>query len=172
MIIFVNGPFGVGKTTVANGLTRALPGSMLYDPELIGFVLHRLPGRQPADFQDLARWRSLTVRMARLLRATRRDLIIPMTIWRPAYFAEVVGGLRAVDPAFHHFCLTAAPATIYDRLRHRGDPPGTFAWQHVAPCLAAFATPAFASHVPTDGRAPAAIVADILAAVGAVGRDP
>ena len=58
MILIINGAFGVGKTTVAALLHRALPGSMIYDPERVGSVLMRLPswihlrGRGTDDFQD------------------------------------------------------------------------------------------------------------------------
>jgi len=33
VIIFINGSFGVGKTTVAEKLVSRLPDSLLYDPE-------------------------------------------------------------------------------------------------------------------------------------------
>jgi deoxyadenosine/deoxycytidine kinase len=36
MIIMLNGPFGVGKSTVAQRLHDHLPHSMIYDPEIIG----------------------------------------------------------------------------------------------------------------------------------------
>ncbi len=166
MILFINGAFGVGKTTVAQALAACLPNSLLFDPEEVGFFLRRIvhPVEQPTDFQDLALWRMLTVHTAQALRAVYgRDLIVPMTIWQPAYFAEVVGGLRALEPACYHICLTAPAAVIYDRLQARGDAPGSFAWERVAPCVAAFAHSRFAHHIPTAGRSPAALVAAILA---------
>lgn len=36
MIIWLNGPFGVGKTTLANLLHQEIPDSILYDPEYLG----------------------------------------------------------------------------------------------------------------------------------------
>lgn len=54
-MIFINGTFGVGKTTVARLLAQRLPRSMIYDPELLGVVLQRLsrPFKRIDDFQDL-----------------------------------------------------------------------------------------------------------------------
>lgn len=44
MIIWLNGPFGVGKTTLANILHKRIENSYLYDPELLGdFLQHQLP---------------------------------------------------------------------------------------------------------------------------------
>ena len=58
MAVLLNGAFGVGKTTVARRLVRLLSGSLLFDPEVIGFALRRLPsflplrGRGTSDYQD------------------------------------------------------------------------------------------------------------------------
>ncbi|MGW6786187.1 hypothetical protein ACWF7Q_26390, partial [Streptomyces sp. NPDC054987] len=50
--------FGGGKTQTAYELCRRLPGSVVCDPEHVGFGLHRmLPPALRGDFQDLAAWR-------------------------------------------------------------------------------------------------------------------
>ena len=36
MIILINGPFGIGKTTTARLLVRRLPGAVVYNPEHTG----------------------------------------------------------------------------------------------------------------------------------------
>jgi hypothetical protein len=40
MLLWINGPFGGGKTHVAAELTHRLPGAWVADPELVGFGLH------------------------------------------------------------------------------------------------------------------------------------
>jgi 2-phosphoglycerate kinase len=42
MVIWINGAFGVGKTSVAFALRGQLPSSRLLNPEDIGFVLRRV----------------------------------------------------------------------------------------------------------------------------------
>jgi hypothetical protein len=174
MIIFINGAFGVGKTTVAERLVERIPNSLLFDAEEVGFFLRRVvaPIEQPDDFQHLPLWRALTVTTARLLQETYgRALIMPMTIWRAAYFDEVLGGLRAFEPALYHFCLTATEETLRARLRGRGDRPEVFAWcwEQARHCLPAFQDPTFAEQIATDGKAPAALVEEILARLPARG---
>ncbi len=165
MIVFINGTFGVGKTTVAEHLIGRLPGSVLFDAELVGYFLRRIvtPIENPDDFQDLAMWRSLTMTTARELRATYgRTLIMPMTIARLDYFREIVGGLRATEPDLHHFTLTATPATLEARIRQSGE---AIDWRldHLLPCTVALAAPEFATHIATDGKTPDAVVDAIVA---------
>ncbi len=63
MIVLINGSFGVGKSTVETLLRDKLPNSRIYDPELVGSALMRLPkwirldGSGTDDFQDIALWR-------------------------------------------------------------------------------------------------------------------
>jgi adenylylsulfate kinase-like enzyme len=37
VIIWLNGPFGGGKTTTASELHTLLPSSRLFDPEMVGY---------------------------------------------------------------------------------------------------------------------------------------
>lgn len=57
-LLWINGPFGGGKTQTAYELKRRLPGSVVCDPEHVGFGPHRtLPPGLRGDFQDLRAWR-------------------------------------------------------------------------------------------------------------------
>ena len=56
MLVWINGPFGGGKTSTAFELQRRLPGSIVCDPEHLGFALHRmLPPALRTNFQDARR---------------------------------------------------------------------------------------------------------------------
>ena len=41
MIIWINGAFGAGKTTLADELGGRLPDAVLFDPEYVGYILRR-----------------------------------------------------------------------------------------------------------------------------------
>ena len=41
MILWLNGSFGAGKTTVAHELQRRLPDAFVYDPENVGYFLRK-----------------------------------------------------------------------------------------------------------------------------------
>lgn len=171
MLIWINGPFGVGKTQVAHELHRRLPGSFVCDPEELGFGLHRmLPGRLRGDFQDLEVWRRGTFDMIdRVLRASGHPVIVPMTVVDPGYHRETVGALRDAGHPVHHFALLASRETVLRRLRGRVVPlvrGESWAIAQVDRCLDALRKPEFGVHVPTDGRTVPDIAESIARQVG------
>lgn len=167
MIIFINGSFGVGKSTVAERLVKRLPGARLFDPEQVGFVLQKVLGPLDPrdDFQHYPAWRKLTIKTAWVLQLSgQRTLVVPMTIWREAYWHEVVGGLRELDSDFHHFTLTVPLEVIQRRLLRRGGKEGCWTWQQAELCVPALADPMFAQHLDAT-YPPDALVEQIVAIV-------
>ena len=170
MIVFINGPFGVGKTSVAKVLVERLPNAMLYDPEVVGLVLRRVlgPFKKVEDFQDYALWRGLVVATARVLRASSaKTLVIPMTVWRREYFDPIIVGLRRVDPDLRCFRLTASRGALVVRISSDSDDPGAYGWRmaHVEACMNAAEDPALGTEIPTDGVTPAEVAGRILACI-------
>ena len=166
MIVFVNGPFGVGKTTVARLLAEKIPHAMLYDPEKIGAVLHKVlgPVHRVEDFQDYALWRILLVGWARVLKkVTARTLVVPTTVWRRDLFDRITAGLQGVDD-LSCFRLTASRKVLVDRISSDSEDPEAYGWRlaHVGICLRAALDPAFGTEIPTDARTPTEVADQIL----------
>ncbi|MEU8525661.1 ATP-binding protein [Streptomyces sp. NPDC048629] len=174
MLLWINGPFGGGKTQTAHELLRRLPGSAICDPEHIGFGLHRtLPRGLNEDFQDLVAWRQGVYEVLDLaLRRHEGPLLVPMTLVEPAYFEEVVGRLRAAHgpERVRHFALLAERETVLKRLTERGLGRGlkreSFAVRRLDHCLERLNGPEFGDHIRTD-RLTVPQVADRIA--GAAG---
>jgi len=99
MIVFLNGPFGVGKSTTARILATLLPQAVHYNPEHIGAGLRMAfgPLYRVTDYQDVAAWRRLVPVGARLCRLRYRTVVMPMTVWRRDYLDELVERLQCVD---------------------------------------------------------------------------
>ncbi|MEV5018971.1 AAA family ATPase [Streptomyces sp. NPDC053780] len=172
MLLWINGPFGGGKTQTAFEIRRRLPGSVVCDPEHVGFGLRRtLPHELRGDFQDLASWRQGVVEVLDLA-LTKHDgvVIAPMTVTDSGYFAETVGRLGELGHDVRHFTLLAERETVLRRLRERGlghligyvryagyargKRPGprrdTWAEEQLDHCLERLAEPEFAEHLWTD----------------------
>ncbi|WKX73133.1 AAA family ATPase [Streptomyces sp. XD-27] len=176
MLLWINGPFGVGKTQVAYELHRRLPGSFVCDPEHLGFALHRmLPEPMRGDFQDLGLWRrGVREMLDSVARGFDGTVIVPMTVVDPAYHEEMVGALRASGHDVRHFALLARPETVRRRLRGRVMPlirGDSWAVRQIDRCLEALRRPEFERHVPTDGLT-VPDVADRIAREAGVGLRP
>jgi predicted kinase len=169
MFVLINGAFGVGKTTVARELHELVPRAALFDPEWVGLVLQRLPGQRCSDFQHLRSWRRLTVAGARALGSFRPTVIVPMAFSEATYLDEVRRGLAASGRPVLHFCLTAPLEVIRARLASRGEPHSEARWSWVhrraAECCLAHRAPVFSPQVPTEGRSPAHIAAELAARI-------
>jgi predicted kinase len=131
VIIWVNGGFGAGKTTLAEELHRRLPDAVMYDPEEVGIMLWKwVP--PDGDFQHLASWRELVVATALSLRKHHAEtLIVPMSLIREAYRAEILGGLADAGEEVLHVFLEADASVLRERLNARVTDPGKD-WDHVA----------------------------------------
>lgn len=173
MIVMINGSFGIGKTTIAKLLRSSLPGSAIYDPEWVGFVLRRLPnwiklkGSGSDDYQDIALWRRFAVAGARLFRLfVSGPVIVPMAFSRRDYFDEVVRGIESLDSELRVFCLKASLATVKKRLAERGtnvEGPGT-EWiaRRITECIEAHHDSHFGEPVDTEDRSAREVAEDIV----------
>ncbi|MFF3326571.1 AAA family ATPase [Streptomyces sp. NPDC002889] len=169
MLLWINGPFGGGKTQTASEIRRRLPGSVVCDPEHVGFGLHRmLPPALRGDFQDLAAWRQGVYEVLDVTLRTHEGVVIaPMTLVEPAYFDQIVGRLRdEAGHEVHHFALLAERETVLRRLTERGLGRGlkreSFAVQKLDHCLERLRAPLFGEHIHTD-RVGVPQVADLIA---------
>ena len=165
-VVWLNGAFGAGKTTVARKLASVLPDAMTLDPEYIGGMLRQvIPASQlTADFQDLRVWRRLTVAaVEQVLQDHPGLLLVPMTVVNSTYFDETVGKLRRSGITVHHFTLVAAAKTIRRRLLLRLAHPRSTRWalQRVERCTSALQAPQFATHLATDNRSASEVAAAV-----------
>ncbi|GGK20201.1 hypothetical protein GCM10011583_60130 [Streptomyces camponoticapitis] len=176
MIVWVNGSFGAGKTTLVAELHSRWPDALVYDPEQVGLLLREIVDDPTGDFQDLPLWRSQLVSLALgLLKEYERPVLVPMTLVHPLYMSEVFGALAAAEVTMHHFFLKVPTDVLERRLRARAVPPhdpeaeaAGLAWvmERVVRCVAAADTMP-AGTVFLDGERPTAELADdVLKQVG------
>jgi predicted kinase len=131
VIIWLNGGFGAGKTTLAEELRRRLPSAVVYDPEDVGLMLWKWLPRN-GDFQHLPSWRELVVATALSLRRHHADtLVVPMSLIRDAYRTEILGALADAGEEVLHVFLAADAAVLRERLDARVTQPGRD-WDQVA----------------------------------------
>ncbi len=137
MIIWINGSFGVGKTTVANKLKEKINESIIYDPEEIGTYLSNTQQEKKDDFQDYELWRTLNYEKLKELSLKFKIIIVPMTITNMQYYDEIAGRLERDGIDVKHFILIASKETLIKRLDERGDST-EWAYNQVDRCVNAF----------------------------------
>jgi gluconate kinase len=119
VIIWLNGGFGAGKTTLAKHLHHRLPDTVVYDPEDVGLMLWKWMAPND-DFQDLPSWRELVVATALSLRRHHANtLIVPMALINDAYREEILGGLGEAGERVLHVFLQADAGVLRERLDAR-----------------------------------------------------
>ncbi len=104
VIVWVNGTFGVGKTTTAK-LISDRTSWRAFDPEHVGYLLAtNLRDLNVDDFQDLPPWRALVPAVAdQIFRFTGSTAMVAVqSVLVENYWAELSAGLTARGlPTFH-----------------------------------------------------------------------
>lgn len=173
VVVLLNGAFGVGKSTVARLISRQSPGTGVFDPERIGFVLQRLPcalpgsGKRLDDYQDSALWRRLTVAIGSLRARCSERVLMPMMLARRDYIAEITAGFERAGVETRQVCLTAGEEVVAERLRARGLDPDSTVGRWVYPRAARAAklhrAGGFGATIATDALTAEEVAARVLA---------
>ena len=172
MLVWINGPFGGGKTTTAFELARRCAGAVVCDPEEVGFGLRKAMPREVwgGDFQDLRSWRQGVVEVLdRAGNGVAGPVIVPMTLVEPAYVDEVIGGLRDLGHDVRHVALISSADEVRRRLWWRAVPGvrrDQWALAQVDRCLEALTSPGFAEQVDTTGLTVAQVADAVAEQVG------
>jgi gluconate kinase len=96
----------------------------VYDPEDVGLALRKWL-QSHGDFQHLPSWRELAVATALSLRRHHTEsLIVPMSLIRDDYRAEILGGLTEAGEEALQVFLEVDAAVLRERLDARVTHPG------------------------------------------------
>ncbi|MFI1734272.1 AAA family ATPase [Streptomyces acidicola] len=124
MIVWVNGAFGSGKTTLVEELRSRWPEALVFDPEMVGYVLREIVDVPTGDFQDLRLWRRQVAELAvGLVEEYGRPLLVPMTLVNPEYVEEIFSALRKAGVTVHHFFLRVPHEVLEQRIDGRSFTP-------------------------------------------------
>lgn len=117
--MWLNGPFGGGKTSTAEALRKARPQWRVFDPEAVGYFLRAaLPDlADVADFQDWPAWRPLVAAsLHEVSIQTGQHLIAPQSVLTEAYYTEIAGRLEQAGHRVVHVVLDAPVDVLRERI--------------------------------------------------------
>jgi hypothetical protein len=132
VIIWLNGTFGVGKTTTSKELAAVLPDARIFDSESVGMMLGPVLGPvvPVGDFQDWRPWRRLVVETAaQILDYVGGTLAIPQSVLVEQYWDELESGLHQAGITVHHFALHADQDALVQRIETDAENNGGTEWR-------------------------------------------
>jgi shikimate kinase len=141
VLVWINGPFGVGKTTTAQQIRQSDRLWRIFDPEWVGYMLRaNLAGVAFDDFQDLPAWRVLVPAVAHeVMKHTDDDLIAVQTVLNEHYWRELRAGLAEREITLIHVVLDADSETLRERIVADWNETTAATWRldHISAYLAA-----------------------------------
>ena len=169
MIVWINGAYGVGKSTTAEALHKRIAASFIFDPEMVGNCVRETKPDSlwRDDFQDYPSWRQMTYFLLKELhQMSPGTVIVPMTILNPSYYSQVIGRLRNDGIQVAHFILEATPETIGERILARGEDKGCWCYRQISRCVAALRDDISGIKLNTEHKSTDGMVSEILAYLG------
>ena len=166
MIVWINGAFGCGKSSVAEEINKRVNKAFVYDPEQAGYFLwDNLPEemKRKDNFQHLQIWREFNYKILKHI-ADNYDgvVIVPMTIHIKQYYDEIIGSLINDAIVVKHFILSATKQTIMERLIKRGESEDCWAAKHIEICINAFNTDISEEKIDTEYKSISEIASEIM----------
>src|SRR4051794_28168903 len=129
MIVWLNGTFGVGKTTTSDNLVSRAKHLRHFDPEWVGYMLaNNLADHAVTDFQQYPSWRRLVPIVAdEMIRFTGQHLVAAQAVLVEDHWREISKGLADLGHEVFHVVLDADADTLRDdegteHVVQRGDP--------------------------------------------------
>jgi len=166
LILWINGAFGCGKSSVAEAINKRINNSFIYDPEQVGYFLwHVFPDemKRKGNFQHIDMWRDFNHKILKHINDNYDGVIIvPMTIYIKQYYNEIVESLINGGVIVNHFILSASKQTIINRLVQRGDAADGWQAQHIDTCLKAFETDIIGEIIDTENKSIDEITSNII----------
>lgn len=137
MILWLNGPYGVGKSTVADVLHSLLPESFIFDAEQVGNAIRdNLPPELFREtFEEYPLWLEMCAHL--LLESNENSnshVIVPMTLKRSSSIA-IFQQLRDAGAEARHIILEADESLVHHRIVERGEEPDCWCAVQTESCL-------------------------------------
>ena len=166
MIIWINGAFGSGKSSVAEAISLRIQESFVYDPEQVGYFLwDNFPEnlKRKGCFQSLPIWREFNYKiLGHISNNYSGTIIVPMTVYNRQYYDEIIGSLVGDGITVKHFILSATRETVLARLLGRGESADSWAAQHIDLCIDAYDRDITEVKIVTENRSVDDIASEIL----------
>ena len=138
-VYFINGPYGVGKSTLADKLHELNPNSFIFDAEEVGnSVRDNLPKElfNGYIFEGYELWfKHIADLLIEISTKYTFDIYIPMTLVYKDSLNKIKKLVSNYDIEIKHILLESDYKTIHDRILKRGEEESCWCMQNINLCL-------------------------------------
>lgn len=138
MILWIDGPYGVGKSTLAEALHGLRPESLVFDAEEVGnAVRDNLPTNTYSEvFEGYPLWFEFCSELLlEISKSFLGDIFIPMTLIYPDSFEKAAAPLREYGIDIRHILLESDYETVRGRILERGEDEDCWCIENIGLCL-------------------------------------
>jgi adenylylsulfate kinase-like enzyme len=118
VIVWINGPFGGGKSTVANLLAEQRPAWRVFDPEVVGYMVADVfSWLNSDDFQDIPFWRAVVPQVAHAIwRESSQPVIAVQSVLNQNYWHDIEAGIADLGVQLRHVLLDVDTNVLHGRI--------------------------------------------------------
>ena len=153
MIVWISGPYGVGKSTLAEAMAEKMENALIFDAEEVGNAVRENYPDCPYGyiFEDYPLWGEFCYMLLKDIHEKfQKEILVPMTLLREKSYG-IIEKLNRDGIKTHLVVLEASYQTVHDRILARGEEEGCWCMQNIE--LARVGSAALPGiHVQTDGR--------------------
>lgn len=166
MIIWISGPYGVGKSTLAEAMAAQMTNACIFDAEELGNAVRGSYPDCPCGvlFEDYPLWGEFCYKLLKdVHNKFAKDILVPMTLVRKESYG-IIRKLRRIGIHTKLVILEASYENIHDRILARGEDEDCWCIENIEMAQkGASSLPGL--HVPTDGRTVDELCEDLLAKI-------
>lgn len=153
MIMWISGPYGVGKSTLAEAMAAKMKNAMIFDAEEVGNAVRENYPDYPYGyiFEDYPLWGAFCYLLLKdIHQRFNKDILVPMTLVRKESY-QIIEKLNRDGIDTKLVVLEASWQTIHDRILARGEDEGCWCMENIE--LARVGSGALPGiHIPTDEK--------------------
>ena len=133
MIIWISGPYGVGKSTLAEAMAEKMENALIFDAEEVGNAVRENYPDCPYGyiFEDYPLWGEFCYMLLKDIHEKfQKDILVPMTLLREKSFG-IIEKLNRDGIKTHLVVLEASHQTVHDRILARGEEEGCWCMENI-----------------------------------------